>query len=303
MRNFVAIDFETATGFRDSICQIGVAEVVDSVVKETKSWLVQPPLNLYWGSNIEIHGITPEMTENSPNFSEVWAEVKPFLEGKIVVAHNTSFDMYCLRDALHVYEIEYPSFEYICSCKTAKKIFPELDNHKLATVSEVLGIQLEKHHDACADAVACAHIMLKCLDKMGCNINEIADCCGFNVGKFQRGSFSPCIQKRFTKKSLSEIQATPGLLDENSHFYQKTVCFTGTIEYGTHKSLMQMIKNIGGEPVDSVTAKTDILVVGQQDYRVVGEDGMSNKQRKAVCMRETGAKIEIMSEYEFLEHL
>lgn len=303
MKNFVALDFETANGFRDSICQIGIAEVIDGVVKNTKSWLVQPPLNLYWGSNIEIHGITPEMTENSPNFSEVWAEVKPFLEGKIVVAHNTSFDMYCLRDVLHVYEIEYPSFEYICSCKTAKKIFPELVNHKLDTVSTALNIQLEKHHDACADAVACAHIMLKCLDKAECGIAEIAEYCGFNAGKFQQGIFSPCIQKRFTKKSLSEIQADPKLIDENSHFYQKTVCFTGTIEYGTRKSLMQLIKNIGGEPVDSVTAETDILVVGQQDYEKVGEDGMSNKQRKAIRMREKGAKIEIMSEYEFLEHL
>ena len=303
MRNFVAIDFETATGFKDSICQIGIAEVVDGAVKETKSWLVQPPLNLYWGGNIEIHGITPEMTEDSPNFSQVWAEVKQFLEGKIVVAHNTSFDMYCLRDVLLLYEIEYPSFDYICSCKTAKKIFPELVNHKLGTVSKALDIQLEKHHDACADAVACAQIMLKCLDNAGCGIEDIADYCGFNVGKFRQGAFSPCIQKPFTKKSLSEIQATPGLTDENSHFYQKTVCFTGALETGTRESLMRMIKNIGGEPVESVTAKTDILVVGQQNYRVVGGDGMSSKQKKAIQMREKGAKIEIMSEYEFLEHL
>lgn len=306
MRNFVAIDFETAVGFeRDTVCQIGITEVIDGIVQKPKTWLVQPPHNFYLWDNIQVHGITPEMTADSPNLLRVWKDVLPLIEHKIVVAHHTQFDMYIIKELHERAGIEYPSFEYLCSEKVARRLFPDRGRggYKLDIIANFLGVEFENHHNAGADAVACAHIMLKCLDKMGCNINEIADCCGFNVGKFQRESFSPCIQKRFTKKSLSEIQATPGLLDENSHFYQKTVCFTGTIEYGTHKSLMQMIKNIGGEPVDSVTAETDILVVGQQDYEKVGEDGMSNKQRKAIRMREKGAKIEIMSEYEFLEHL
>ena len=46
-----------------------------------------------------------------------------------------------------------------------------------------------------------------------------------------------------------------------------------------------------------------ILVVGQQDYRVVGDSGMSNKQKKALKLLEKGQDIEILSEIEFLSRL
>ena len=63
--NFVAIDLETATWEKSSICEIGIAVVKDSVITETKSWLVKPYRNRYDAFNIEIHGITPEMTKLS----------------------------------------------------------------------------------------------------------------------------------------------------------------------------------------------------------------------------------------------
>lgn len=46
-----------------------------------------------------------------------------------------------------------------------------------------------------------------------------------------------------------------------------------------------------------------ILVVGQQDYRVVGDFGMSNKQKKALKLLEKGQGIERLSEIEFLSRL
>ena len=44
--NFIAIDFETATGKRASVCEAGICVVKDGKVVETKSWLVRP--NQYW---------------------------------------------------------------------------------------------------------------------------------------------------------------------------------------------------------------------------------------------------------------
>lgn len=45
------------------------------------------------------------------------------------------------------------------------------------------------------------------------------------------------------------------------------------------------------------------LTVGQQDYRVVGDSGMSNKQKKAFQLLEKGQDIEILSETEFLSRI
>ena len=48
--DFIAIDFETATGKRSSICEAGICVVKDGKVVETKSWLVRPEdyANFYW---------------------------------------------------------------------------------------------------------------------------------------------------------------------------------------------------------------------------------------------------------------
>ena len=118
--NFVAIDFETATEDRSSICEIGITVVRDSQIVETKSWLVRPEGNRYCAMNVAIHHITPDMTENRPSFPEVWKEVEPYLSGQIVVAHNTAFDMYALRDALDKYRLPYPTFSYYCSFRVAR---------------------------------------------------------------------------------------------------------------------------------------------------------------------------------------
>lgn len=77
--DFIAIDFETATGKRSSICEAGICVVKDGKVVETKSWLVRPEDNAYSYWNIQIHGIHPEDTENAPEFPEVWAEILEYL--------------------------------------------------------------------------------------------------------------------------------------------------------------------------------------------------------------------------------
>ena len=65
--------------------------------------------------------------------------------------------------------------------------------------------------------------------------------------------------------------------------------------------LLQLVADIGGTPTNSVTSKTDILVVGQQDFRIVGSDGMSSKQKKALQLLEKGQNIEVLSESDFLQ--
>ena len=57
--NFVAIDLETATQSRNSICEIGITVVKNTTIVESKSWLVEPPDNFYQPFNIAIHHITP----------------------------------------------------------------------------------------------------------------------------------------------------------------------------------------------------------------------------------------------------
>ena len=99
--NFIAIDFETATGKRASICEAGICVVQDGKIAETRSWLVRPQGNLYSYWNIQIHGIRPSDTADSPEFPEVWGEIARYLQDcPVLVAHNAAFDIGCIRHSL-----------------------------------------------------------------------------------------------------------------------------------------------------------------------------------------------------------
>ncbi|MBP5514613.1 MAG: 3'-5' exoribonuclease [Bacteroidaceae bacterium] len=312
-QNFVAIDLETATSDRSSICQIGITEVIDGKPQKPKCWLVQPENNRYAPMNIWIHGITPEDTKNSPSFPDVWKEVQPYLQNKIVVAHNTSFDMYALRDAFNKYRIEYPTFDYFCSLRIARCIVKGCYSYSLDVVANYLGIEFGVHHKADSDSLGCALILLKCLEIDGSELDELEKKYNFHRGSFSKNTFNAHLQnKRYYgnqwrqcdyKSFINNLENYPELNDEGNYFYGKSVCFTGTTKFATRKEMLQMVKNIGGIPMDSVTKETDVLVVGQQDYRVVGADGMSSKQKKALSMLEKGHTIEILSETEFINRI
>ena len=307
MINFVAIDLETATADRSSICQIGITEVIDGVPQTPKSWLVQPVGNEYDDMNIWIHGITPEDTKDSPSFPEVWKDVLPYLQNKIVVAHNTSFDMYALRDAFDNYCMEYPTFDYFCTLRIARYIVKGCYSYSLDVVLNHLNIEFGVHHKADRDSLGCALLLLKCLEMDGSTLEDLEGKYNFHRGKFAPNTFIAhlAIEKRYGSydEFIKTLQVNPDTLDEGNYFFGKSVCFTGTCQYGNRKELLKKVAEVGGIPTDSVTAKTDVLVVGQQDYRVVGDSGMSGKQKKALQLLEKGKDIEILSETEFLSRI
>jgi len=304
--NFVAIDLETATSARSSICQIGITVVVNGIPQKPKSWLVQPEGNIYDSMNIWIHGITPEDTKNSPSFPEVWKEVLPYLNGKIVVAHNTSFDMYALRDAFNKYGIEYPTFDYFCTLRIARYIIKGCYSYSLDIVLKHLNIEFEHHHKADSDSMGCAKLLLKCLEIDNSRLYDLEKKYNFHKGKFSPNCFIAHLQneKEYKYDSIiKSLEEHPELVDKGNYFFGKSVCFTGTCQYGTRKELLQKIKDVGGIPTNDVVKDTDVLVVGQQNYRVVGEDGMSNKQKKALKFLKEGYDIEILSEIEFINRI
>ena len=309
MVNFVAIDLETATSVRSSICQIGITEVVNGVPQKPMSWLVRPENNEYDYMNISIHGIRPENTKNSPSFPEVWKEVQPYLQDKIVVAHNTSFDMYALRDAFIKYEIDFPTFDYFCTLRIARYIIKGCYSYSLDVVLNHIGLDLDVHHKADSDSLGCAKLLLKCFEMDGSSFDTLEDKYNFHRGKFAPGTFIAHLTKNKSHGKLSyvdyinSLQHIPESFDEGNYFFGKSICFTGTCQYGTRKELLLMVAQVGGIPTDSVTTKTNVLVVGQQDYKVVGESGMSSKQKKAMQLLEKGQDIEILSESEFLSRI
>ncbi len=153
MSNFTAIDFETATGDRNSICQVGLVIVEQCKIIDRISYLVQPPRNLYSDRCIEIHGITPDKTAEAPTFDKIWQLIEKHINKRRCVAHSAQFEISCLTKVLQFYKISQPAIEWYCT----KSIYKS----SLAVACAVNGIATTKQHDALSDAEACALLMIK----------------------------------------------------------------------------------------------------------------------------------------------
>ena len=160
LRDFIAIDFETANQQPSSVCSVGVVMVRDGQIVDS------------------FHGISESDTEDAPVFSKVWQQ----LEERIVeiffsdqnlddvryqiatipfVAHNARFDEGCLKAVFRVYQMDYPDYRFYDTLTASRRQFGRsLPNHQLHTVAAACGYNLENHHHALSDAEACAAIAL-----------------------------------------------------------------------------------------------------------------------------------------------
>ncbi len=159
--DFVAIDFETANGSPASPCAVGLVRVVDGQIQESLSMLFQPPYphNWFHEGNIRVHGIHPEDVLDAPNWEDVLPELLLFTEGLPFIAHNAAFDMGVLRAAAGEVNFDLPDLSYACSLLMARKTYA-LESYRLNAVAYAVGHEEFNHHDALADADACARIVI-----------------------------------------------------------------------------------------------------------------------------------------------
>jgi len=160
-QDFCAIDFETACYQKASACAAGIVRVRNGSIVETYYTLIKPPEGMeIIDSFTDIHGITMADVERSPDFGMVWPAFRDFIGDDFLVAHNASFDRSVLEYCLDFYGISFPVPRFECTVQCSRRKWPDLENHKLDTVSNFLGIDLT-HHEALSDALACAKIYLE----------------------------------------------------------------------------------------------------------------------------------------------
>ena len=195
IRDFIAIDFETANQQPSSVCSIGVVMVRNGQIVDSFYSLIQPEPNYYNYWCQRVHGLSQCDTDDAPVFSKVWQqleekiadvflrpddikrpEVERFSDQQTIdnlryqiasipfVAHNARFDEGCLKAVFKVYQMDYPDYRFYDTLAAARRHFGHsLPNHQLHTVAAACGYNLQTHHHALADAEACAAIALDIL--------------------------------------------------------------------------------------------------------------------------------------------
>ena len=156
---YIAFDVETPNYANNRMSAIGVSVIEDGAIVDEFYSLVNPETHFDW-FNIDLTGITPEAAADAPTFPELWRELEPVMSSGLLIAHNAPFDMSVLAKCLLDYGIPWrPTAHYACTCQMGRRLLPELPNHKLNTICDYLGVDLDHHH-AGSDSRACAEILL-----------------------------------------------------------------------------------------------------------------------------------------------
>jgi len=183
--DFTAIDFETANGSAASACSVGLVKVRDGRVVDSASWFIQPPLghDVFNEWNIRIHGIQPSDVVGALSWTDQLVDLVAFADGDHLVAHNAGFDMGVIAAACAATLIEIPAFAYACSLQVARKTY-HLDSYKLPVAAMAAGFEDFAHHDALADAQACAAIMVHAARRHDAtDIAHLAELTGTRIGR------------------------------------------------------------------------------------------------------------------------
>ncbi|MGA2172075.1 MAG: 3'-5' exonuclease [Sedimentisphaerales bacterium] len=160
---FVALDFETANNERGSACSVGLVKVVNGEIVAKERRLINPQTYFLDDFTENVHGITAEDVKDAPLFDKVWQELSPLLDGaEFIAAHNAIFDKAVLYKCCESYKIKPPAQKFVCTVKIAKACW-KLNPAALNNVCDHLGIELNHHHEALSDALACAKIVINAM--------------------------------------------------------------------------------------------------------------------------------------------
>lgn len=261
-----------------SICQIGVAIFENGQLHQEWESLVDPE-DFFDPLNSSIHGIEERHVEGAPNFAAISAELFALLGEHPVIAH-THFDRTAIAQACRCCGITFPKLHWLDSARVARRAWPRFANkgYGLKNVCSHIGYTFE-HHNAVEDAKAAGHVMVAAIRDSGISLSDW----------FER------VTQPVSEESSRQI-AHEG--NPDGDLFGEVLVFTGALEI-PRREAAEMAAEVGCTVAKSVTKKTTLLIVGDQDVSRLAGHEKSSKQRKAEDLMANGAPIRILRESDF----
>lgn len=103
----------------------------------------------------KLTGISNEMVADAPDFQAVAAKLDAFTANAVFVAHNVHFDYGFIREEFRRTGRDFVR-KKLCTVQLSRSTFPGLASYSLDKITAELGIVLDGHHRAAADAKATA---------------------------------------------------------------------------------------------------------------------------------------------------
>jgi DNA polymerase-3 subunit epsilon len=285
--DYVVIDLET-TGFSptfDSIIEIAAIRYRnDNPVAEFSSLInpeIEIPINIQY-----LTGISDEDVSDCPTINDVISEYVDFIGNDIIIGHNVGFDINFINKNFK----KGLDNNYINTVRISHKLNPALESHSLSSLKDLYKIEALSHR-ALGDCESTALVFQKM--KV-----EILSNSSFEEFKklFRNKGYTPNLK-------MSDIKTDNTEFDEDNFFFNKKTVFTGKLERYTRREAAQLVVDLGGMVSNTISSKTDILVVGDMDYSSALAGRITSKHKKATELQQQGSNITIMSESDFIELL
>lgn len=204
----VVIDFETS-GMSpeqgDRAIEIGAVLVNNGQITDRFQSLINPGFLI--SREIEmVTGINNRMLADAPDSTTVTTELARFIGSYPLVAHNASFDQKFLEAELNLIGKKRP-YNFGCTLKIARRIYPDMPNHKLETLIRYKGLASNgPFHRALADAEMTAALWLQIIKDLQAEygFEEIP----FAVLK-KLGTIPYAQVVEYLQKTAEELKATP----------------------------------------------------------------------------------------------
>lgn len=294
--DFVVIDVETANADLASICQVGIASFQDGDLADSWVSLVNPE-DEFSPVNISIHGIDEEQVQDAPTWQEALPHIISRLQDQIAVSH-TLFDRLALARACDRYNLAGCKCAWLDSARVVRNTWPEFSKsgYGLPNVAAHFGIDYQAH-DALEDARCAGLLLLRAVAETGISpeqwlarVGQPIDLTGQEDQ--QEASTHSHYFHRFDGPCKRDGNPEGELLGE-------VLVFTG--ELSISRSAAADAAAVAGCRVDDgVTKRTTILVVGDQDLRVLKGHEKSSKHMKAEKLISQGQHIRILGESDFM---
>ncbi len=153
---YAIVDIETTGGHANAngITEVAIVIYDGKEVVQRFETLINPqvPIPIYIEA---LTGISNEMVQKAPLFSDVAAKIFEMLKGRIFIAHNVNFDYSFLRHHLAASGFEL-SCKKLCTVRLSRKIFKGLPSYSLGKLCRSLQIENQARHRAAGDAESTA---------------------------------------------------------------------------------------------------------------------------------------------------
>ncbi|MFE0250564.1 DEDDh family exonuclease [Streptomyces sp. NPDC059010] len=150
-QGYAVVDVETTGLARDDRIISAAVYRLDARGEVEDHWytLVNPERD---PGPVWIHGLTSDVLEAAPLFTDIVEEFSNRLDGRVLVAHNAVFDWQMIAREYARAEHEAPVRQRLCTIALSKELSLPLPNHKLESLAAHFGVVQQRAHHALDDA-------------------------------------------------------------------------------------------------------------------------------------------------------